>query len=585
MPQMLLLLRFTRPFRGRTIRDRISIRTVLLLFVYLLGLPIPGQSEPSTLGPQPTLVLLVRFADSPAPMPITPEAANHLVFDQLNEWLGEVSYERFWLHGHVSGWHTLAVTESQVQTYEGCDRLKILEAAIDFLETETNTLPLANFERLILMFPQVNCGFAGYGASEPITLLSQGQVIQLSVLWAPAQNRTILAHEMGHTLGLGHPGALDCGDVVIGPEEGKDCISRHPFDWYDNMGKGQLAHYSAPNKAMLGWLDADQIITVNPAGDVGMHTIIPLSAPASIAGPRAVRFRTRVDGFGRGHWYYLEYRQPIGFDDQPQWALERDVYQGALLRLLRFHDPSVNKVEKDLPLRIDFHPGIPSSALDYQQSALLSGEIYEAPSGWHIEIESADSQALTARITLPAHSQIPREPLAMDQLTIQGSTALARKHRLLLRASSLLAGLPTQGSINDPSLHGGRLRFYQGGSFAGAVELSAYRWQSRSNEFRFRSDSQSPTRCKIRIKRSKKNPLALGQLRVRCKGEMVPWDPPITDNLDFILEIGQEAMHYCTRYEPSENMPPIRNRSELFQIKKLPSPDGCQLNQLQSGNS
>lgn len=131
-------------------------------------------------------------------------------------------------------------------------------------------------------------------------------------------------HELGHNLGLGHANTLICQDGKARHRAlGGYCYVNEYGDYYDAMGlfTGQ---FSAPHKAMLGWLDG-RVATVTPALAPQRGGRTYRLGAYERPGRSTVALRVRA---GR-RTFWLEARQPIGFDED----LPLGVTHGALVHL------------------------------------------------------------------------------------------------------------------------------------------------------------------------------------------------------------------------------------------------------------
>jgi len=126
----------------------------------------------------------------------------------------------------------------------------------------------------------------------------------------PHYRQFVAAHEMGHNFGVMHANGWTCDP---------SCRSIEYYDPYDIMGGlpwpagVALSHMNAGMKESLGWLasgsgmvevTSETVITLNPLED----------ALASVRGVKVLRGGNQSSPMS---WYYLEYRQPIGIDDNP----------------------------------------------------------------------------------------------------------------------------------------------------------------------------------------------------------------------------------------------------------------------------
>ncbi|WP_097194536.1 reprolysin-like metallopeptidase [Blastococcus aggregatus] len=145
---------------------------------------------------------------------------------------------------------------------------------------------------------------------------------------------SVIAHELGHNLGLSHSSALQCDGAV----EAGDCRTAGYRDLYDVMGVSwrELGSLSAPQAALLGALPAG---STHDVGVLDGPLDVVLAPMAGRTGTRALRL---VDAEGTAYW--VEYRTATGRDawlgrpEDNRYRLETGVL---LRRAAEFPDTAV----------------------------------------------------------------------------------------------------------------------------------------------------------------------------------------------------------------------------------------------------
>ncbi|MGD1453774.1 Ig-like domain-containing protein [Vibrio harveyi] len=301
------------------------------------------QVTTSSFGEQLTLVMLLNFLDN-TQTPWSVEETRELVFGQVNDFYKENSDNQVWLTGDVAGYYTLPMNAT-------CDTWTIHTTAEDV--ARDNGINFGNYARIVYVFPENSaCGWAGKGTvgGNPSKAYVNGSLTLRTV-----------GHELGHNFGLHHAKDLDCGSDIIGDR----CASAEYGDALDIMGmSGITGHFNAFSKELLGWISTNSGNVVSVEAD-GRYLLEPVETPHS-GGAKGLKIRRGTDEVtGKPLWYYLEYRQAIGFDSFVEG--KSGITDGVIFHLATEDDPQSN-------LMLDM---IPNSGLrDLDESALLVGQTY-----------------------------------------------------------------------------------------------------------------------------------------------------------------------------------------------------------------
>lgn len=282
--------------------------------------------------------------------------------------------------------------------------------------------------REVLQDPGCHYGFASVGAPY------SGGSVYVSDL-----NQSLVAHELGHNLGLHHANSLICPtvqDSVFTARVGwaKDCQDRPYDDLFDVMGySGQgfgEGNLNGPHLDVMG---------LNPGAVrlVGPGTTTAVMAPLSTAtNGRVLRIPDPA-----GPVYYLEYRTATGRDVYPLRSPDRP---SAGVRVIRA-DPHYRYATGSYELDAS-----PSRAHDYQRN-LAVGATFRSASGLvrvTVTGQSASGAVVVVRVAGPIGQATTRAVPAAVRMTVpkrtgSGSVLTARASVVTAKGEAV-AGWPVR---------------------------------------------------------------------------------------------------------------------------------------------
>lgn len=243
----------------------------------------------------------------------------------------------------------------------------------------TANINLSNYHSIIYVLPfipgKTNCASAG----------EVGRSGGPGRAWIFYPNSSVLAHEIGHTLGALHANSLLCST----PNNYSNCNQREYGDPYSVMGRNLqglgLPHFTSPHKIMAGWINPSNVRIIRSSG---IYTLSPLEE--SSQNIQVLKIPKSHDETGL--YYYVSYRRPIGFDDRLLDGITRGV---------SIHLGNEAGTRSDL---IDTTPGTNPTfgnlMGDFLDSALSDGErFYDAVSNIEVKQLNHDANSVTVEIT------------------------------------------------------------------------------------------------------------------------------------------------------------------------------------------
>jgi hypothetical protein len=253
-------------------------RRLLPVALLVLGLAVVPGAQPAygghVIGPQRILVALVTWG----PQPFAREDVRHIVFDEADALYRSMSYGKVSLTGTVTPW--LKAFDGGM----GCNLTNIKAGAS--VAVAAAGFDSSKYDRIVFIHPSADCPWSG------VTLAG-------TVFLNGAVTTHLVAHELGHSFGLGHANLTDC--------KRHGCGALEYGDPYDTMGAGS-GDFSAKAKFDLGWLT-----NVGRPVRNGAYDLAPIEQASPL--PRAFVVTTANDQ------YWIEYRgRPARSDDDQQTA-------------------------------------------------------------------------------------------------------------------------------------------------------------------------------------------------------------------------------------------------------------------------
>ncbi len=266
------------------IANAVRIDDALLALDAVEVLPRAVAKAPNRYASARIALLMVNFSDDTR-TPWT-QAQMETAMQANTRWYDEVSHGKQTTTFQVFGWYTMPSPKA------GCDYTRIENEAV--AAARAAGVDLSGYNIVAFAFPSnADCAWAGLGGG--------------GNFWLNGNNSLrVIAHEVGHVLGIGHANSVRCTDGQY--TDTASCTRNEYGSPFDVMGAASSGHFHPGAKTYLDYIEertgTQGLQTVTRSGEYDVFPYATNTTQVKALGiPRL--------GSGR---MYVEYRTAFGFD-------------------------------------------------------------------------------------------------------------------------------------------------------------------------------------------------------------------------------------------------------------------------------
>ncbi len=342
-----------------------------------------------TLGTQKIAFILLNFADNQVQSLSFEEA--HSLMNTVNGFYEQVSYGQTNFDVDVYGYFTLQTSGAE------CNPMLWRNMVMQNTDILPQPYPeivsdWSQYDRIVFAFPQTTCPWTGQGTLGQANVFTIQGPLSFSFAWLDGQEGWDVgttSHELGHNFGVFHSADYECaGEALAG-----NCASIEYGDKFSIMGESfAVNEFNVIHRNEFGWVSQTQIAVVNP----------PVSAtyflgPLESSNPflKGIKIPHRNQNGIIDFYYYLEYRQPIGFDSD----LEPSEVNGVAIRIDEFEQGGGGGSDTQLLDVTPHESNVVSQEIDSSDVVLRAGEFFNDPqSNFSLTVLSASSEFAQVRV-------------------------------------------------------------------------------------------------------------------------------------------------------------------------------------------